>query len=76
MMPNPNRDVSTGPRKALPGPQHVMPVVTMMVLVVMVSLAVRWSGGAKAAAGPVKKLDMLTVLPYKSRLRYKSELLH
>ena len=61
MMPSPSMDVTTGPPKALPGPQHVMPVVTMVVLVVMFSLAVGWSGCAKAAAGPVKKLDILTV---------------
>ena len=57
-MPGPGRDVTTGPSKALPGSQQVMPVVTMMVrvVVVMVPLAGRWStGGAKAATGPDKR---------------------
>ena len=58
MMPDPSRDVSTGPPKALPGPQQVVSVATMVVVLMvvvmwqMVSLAIRWSGGAKAAAGP------------------------
>ena len=54
-MPSPGRYVTTGPTKALPGPQQVVLVVTMMVRVVvmMFPLAGRWSaGGAKAATGP------------------------
>ena len=54
MVPDPSRDVTTRPPKALPRPQQVVSVLTMVVVVMwqMVSLAVRWSRGAKAAAGP------------------------
>ena len=58
MVPDPSRDVTTRPPKALPRPQQVVSVLTMVVVLMvvvmwqMVSLAVRWSRGAKAAAGP------------------------